>query len=72
MKPKFLNKPRALDSITDNPEDCMRHAELVMGSKIMGDAVAKLIVHIIEQHGPLPIGEIGKLLQEATGNPSKP
>ena len=52
----------------ESPEDVLRHAELIMGSKITADAVANLIVHIIEQMGPLPIGEIGKLLQEFTGN----
>jgi hypothetical protein len=39
--------------------------------QITADAVAHLIAHIVEQAGPHPIGEIGKLLQEATGNPSK-
>jgi hypothetical protein len=56
---------------SEDPESVMRHAELIMGSKITADAVANLIVHIVEQAGPHPIGEIGKLLQEATGNPSK-
>lgn len=55
---------------SEDPESVMRHAELIMGSKITADAVANLIVHIVEQAGPHPIGEIGKLLQEATGNPS--
>jgi len=54
----------------EEPEAVMRHAELIMGSKITPDAVANLIVHIVEQAGPHPIGEIGKLLQEATGSPN--
>lgn len=54
----------------DELEYFMRHAELVLASKITADAVAHLIVHVIEQRGPQPIGEIGKLLQEATGNPN--
>lgn len=54
----------------DECEEIMRHAELIMGSKITPDAVANLIVHIVEQAGPHPIGEIGKLLQESTGNPN--
>jgi len=55
---------------SENPESVLRHAELIMGSKITADAVANLIVHIVEQAGPHPIGEIGKLLQESTGNPN--
>lgn len=55
---------------SEGPESVMRHAELIMGSKITADAVAHLIAHIVEQAGPHPIGEIGKLLQEATGNPN--
>eukprot|EP01041_Mallomonas_annulata_P000479 gene479-895_t len=60
-----------LESVTtEEVEYCMRHAELVLASKITADAVAYLIIHVIEQRGPQPIGEIGKLLQEATGNPN--
>jgi len=37
--------------------------------QITADAVVQLIVHYIELKGPQPIGELGKLLQDATGNP---
>ena len=49
-------------------ELAMKHAELILGNIITPEALARLIVYALEVKGPLPVGEVGKLLQEATGN----
>ena len=46
----------------------MKHAELIVGGIVTPEALARLIVHIVQSRGPLPVGEIGKQLQEITGN----
>ena len=33
------------------------------------DVLIHVIIQVLTQHGPLPIGEIGKQLQVTTGNP---
>jgi hypothetical protein len=48
----------------------MKHAELILGAMVTPEALARLIVHIIQIKGPLPVGEIGKQLQEVTSNES--
>lgn len=47
----------------------MSHAELVLANQITPEALISMVVHVLEMKGPLPVGEIGKQLQEATGNP---
>lgn len=49
-------------------ELAMKHAELILGSIVTPQAIARIIVYIIENKGSLPVGEVGKLLQEYTGN----
>ena len=49
-------------------ELAMKHAELILGNMVTPEALARLIVYALEVKGPLPVGEVGKLLQEATGN----
>jgi hypothetical protein len=36
--------------------------------KLNADVIIHLVIQILTQHGPLPIGEIGKQLQLKTGN----
>jgi hypothetical protein len=57
-----------LTTATTDADNAARHAELVLASKVNADALARLVVGIIQATGPLPVGEVGKQLQEATGN----
>ncbi len=49
-------------------EEAAQHAELVLSAQVSGGALAALVRGILERRGPMPVGEVGKLLQEATGN----
>mmetsp|Transcript_25539 Transcript_25539/g.37720 ORF Transcript_25539/g.37720 Transcript_25539/m.37720 type:complete len:1330 (-) Transcript_25539:240-4229(-) len=57
-----------LDVSRAEMELAMKHAELILGAIITPESLARMIVYIIEIKGPQPVGEIGKLLQELTGN----
>lgn len=57
-----------LNSSARQIELAMKHAELILGAIVTPEALARLIVHIIQVKGPLPVGEIGKQLQEITSN----
>lgn len=57
-----------LKSSPQQIELSLKYAELIIGSVVTPEALAKLIVSILENKGPLPVGEIGKQLQEITGN----
>jgi hypothetical protein len=57
-----------LKSSSQQIELSLKYAELIVGSVVTPEALAKLIVTILENKGPLPVGEIGKQLQEMTGN----
>jgi len=46
----------------------IRHSEMVASTKLNADVIIHLVIQILTQHGPLPIGEIGKQLQLKTGN----
>lgn len=59
-----------LDSCPQQIEISLKYGELILASIVTPEALAKLIVSIIETKGPLPVGEIGKILQEMTGNES--
>mmetsp|Transcript_23795 Transcript_23795/g.40515 ORF Transcript_23795/g.40515 Transcript_23795/m.40515 type:complete len:1333 (-) Transcript_23795:623-4621(-) len=59
---------KSLKSNQRELELAMKHAELILGNIVTPEALARLIVYALEVKGPLPVGEVGKLLQEATGN----
>lgn len=45
----------------------IRHVELVF-SPLSREALGSLVYHILKKSGPVPVGEIGKSLQEMTNN----
>ena len=48
----------------------VEYCSLLLTSDITAPALLSLTTEILSQKGPLPVGEIGKLLQESTSNPS--
>jgi hypothetical protein len=46
----------------------LQHAELVLASVVSQAALTRLIVQILAQRGPMPVGEIGKHLHVVTGS----
>lgn len=62
---RLFDKPKKsiVDMITD--------VDLIVHSKVTGEAIAHIIVHILQREGKSQtIGEIGKMLQEVIGNPN--
>lgn len=57
-----------LDIVESSLEESTRLAELVLFSKPDPGAFIFLVRHILEQHGPIPVGEVGKSIQDITGN----
>lgn len=49
-------------------ESCLKYTEFVLGSIISEEIIADIIVTLIETRGPVPVGEIGKLLLEMTAD----
>lgn len=61
-----------LNTPISDVESIIRHAELVSSTKITAESIINLVIQVLNQYGPLPIGEIGKQLQTKTGNPEFP
>ena len=50
-------------------EQQIQHAEIVLSQQVTVEALCSLIMEILEDSPPIPVGEIGKMLQERTANP---
>mmetsp|Transcript_3185 Transcript_3185/g.4537 ORF Transcript_3185/g.4537 Transcript_3185/m.4537 type:complete len:1323 (-) Transcript_3185:253-4221(-) len=48
-------------------EYSLRYAEFVLGGKINQAVLIQLIIQILQQKGPMPVGEVGKNLQILSG-----
>eukprot|EP01038_Epipyxis_sp_PR26KG_P005058 gene5058-7060_t len=47
----------------------LKHCETILSEKVQENTLLNLTLQVLNQHGPTPIGEVGKQLQVITGNP---
>ena len=60
--------PSFWDSSYDELESSIEIMELILASIPSLGAISRLVYYILEQKGPIPVGEIGKQLLEFTGS----
>ena len=69
-KPSTSATATALAGDLPKLQEQLQYCSLLLESEVTEPALRALSVEILAERGPLPVGEIGKLLQEATANPS--
>ena len=67
---EWQRRHKLLDASLDQIWENLKYCAFLLDAEVTAPALLSLASSILLERGPLPVGEIGKCLQEATANPT--